>query len=235
MSKNQIQCRVDAMKKYTISICLALIAATQSALCNVSPEAALKELKEGNARYVAGKSKHPRIDPERRMATSLEGQEPIAAILGCADSRVPPEIVYDQGFADLFVVRVAGNVSAVAELASLEYAVAVLHVPLIVVLGHTKCGAVEAAIKNKPLPGNLPELVKMIRPAVEEASKTKGTAEELFARSIDKNVELSISEMMKRSPVIKGAVDSKKLKIVGALRHITDGHIDWLPRTAPGK
>ncbi|MBK9205444.1 MAG: hypothetical protein IPL73_24075 [Candidatus Obscuribacter sp.] len=131
---------------------LALLASTCGALADVSPDAALKSLKAGNARYIDGKSIHPRIDAERRRATALEGQTPIAAVLGCADSRVPPEIVFDQGFADLFVVRVAGNVCAMPELASIEYSVAALKVPLIVVFGHTKCGAVEAAIKINHCP-----------------------------------------------------------------------------------
>jgi carbonic anhydrase len=206
---------------------LALLASTCGALADVSPDAALKALKAGNARYIVGKSDHPRIDAERRRATALEGQTPIAAILGCADSRVPPEIVFDQGFADLFVVRVAGNVCAMPELASIEYSVAALKVPLIVVFGHTKCGAVDAAIKNKPLPGSLPDLVKMIRPAVEEAEKEKGAGDDLLTRATERNV-VKIIEDLKKSPVIKAAIDAKQLKIVGAMRHIKDGHVSWL-------
>ncbi|MBP6351634.1 MAG: carbonic anhydrase [Candidatus Obscuribacter sp.] len=206
---------------------LALLASTCSALADVSSDAALKALKAGNARYIVGKSDHPRIDAERRRATALEGQTPIAAILGCADSRVPPEIVFDQGFADLFVVRVAGNVCAMPELASIEYSVAALKVPLIVVFGHTKCGAVDAAIKNKPLPGSLPDLVKMIRPAVEEAEKEKGAGDDLLTRATERNV-VKIIEDLKKSPVIKAAIDAKQLKIVGAMRHIKDGHVSWL-------
>ncbi|MBL0185174.1 MAG: carbonic anhydrase [Candidatus Obscuribacter sp.] len=206
---------------------LALLASTCSALADVSSDAALKALKAGNARYIVGKSDHPRIDAERRRATALEGQTPIAAILGCADSRVPPEIVFDQGFADLFVVRVAGNVCAMPELASIEYSVAALKVPLIVVFGHTKCGAVDAAIKNKPLPGSLPDLVKMIRPAVEEAEKEKGAGDDLLTRATERHVARCIEEL-KKSPVIKAAIDAKQLKIVGAMRHIKDGHVSWL-------
>ena len=178
------------MKKQTRFLNLlafTLIISAPSALCKVSPEAAIQALKDGNARYITGKSSHPRIDPERRQATALEGQTPIAAILGCADSRVPPEIVFDQGFADLFVVRVAGNVCAMPELASIEYAVAVLKVPSIVVLGHTKCGAVDAAIKNGPLPGSLPALIKMIRPAVEASENDKGPKRNMLAQATELN------------------------------------------------
>lgn len=206
---------------------LALLASTSTAFADVSPDAALKALKAGNTRYINGKSNHPRIDADRRRATALEGQTPIAAILGCADSRVPPEIIFDQGFADLFVVRVAGNVCAMPELASIEYSVVALKVPLIVVVGHTKCGAVDAAIKNKPLPGSLPDLVKLIRPAVEEAEKDKGAADDLLARATERNVARSIEDL-KKSPVIKTAIDAKQLKIVGAIRHIKDGHVSWL-------
>lgn len=178
---------------------LALLASTCGALADVSPDAALKSLKAGNARYIDGKSIHPRIDAERRRATALEGQTPIAAVLGCADSRVPPEIVFDQGFADLFVVRVAGNVCAMPELASIEYSVAALKVPLIVVFGHTKRGAVEAAIKNKPLPGSLPDLIKLIRPAVEEAEKEKGAGDNLQTRATERNAVRIIEDLKKES------------------------------------
>mgnify|MGYP003387220541 CR=1 FL=1 len=216
------------MKKLLPTLCLTLLTALPAAHSQVSPDAASKALQDGNARYVAGKSTHPRIDPERRKATALEGQTPIAAILGCADSRVPPEIIFDQGFADLFVVRVAGNVAGALETASVEYSVAVLKVPLIVVLGHTKCGAVDAAIKNGKLPGSLPELMKMIRPAVIEAEKEKKTSTDLSTLAMEKNVNLAIATL-EQSPVIKAAMDKKQIKILGAIRHIEDGHVTWLP------
>ncbi|MBS1953146.1 MAG: carbonic anhydrase [Cyanobacteria bacterium SZAS-4] len=218
------------MKKQTCLLNLfafALIASIPTALAAVTPDASIQALKDGNTRYINGKSIHPRIDADRRKMTALEGQTPISAILGCADSRVPPEIIFDQGFADLFVVRVAGNVCAVPEIASIEYAVAVLKVPSIVVIGHTKCGAVDAAIKNGPLPGSLPDLVKMIRPAVETCEKDKTSKTDLLTRATEQNVRNTIADLSK-SPVIKEAIDSKKLKIVGAIRHIKDGHVSWL-------
>jgi len=194
----------------------------------MSPDAALKQLQDGNARYVHGTTTHPRIDAIRRRMTAEQGQTPIAAVLGCADSRVPPEIVFDQGFADLFVVRVAGNVCGVPELASIEYGVLVLKVPLIVVLGHTKCGAVEAAISKKELPGSLPELMSMIRPSVDKAEKETNASEDMMFRTTKANVFHSMSTLMELSPIIREAVESKKLKIVGAIREIRDGHIDFL-------
>jgi carbonic anhydrase len=216
------------MRLFNVSVVVALLASISPAFCNVTPDAALSRLKDGNARYVAGKSAHPRIDPERRNATALEGQEPIAAILGCADSRVPPEIMFDQGFAELFVVRVAGNVCAMPELASIEYAVVALHAPLIVVVGHTKCGAVDAAIKNKPLPGSLPKLVEMIRPAVKSAEKDTSSKDDLLLRATKSNVRQTIQAISEGSPVVKEALAAKKVKIVGAIRDIRDGHIDWM-------
>ncbi len=218
------------MKKQTCLLnlfALALVASVPSALCKVTPDASIQALKDGNTRYINGKSIHPRIDADRRKMTALEGQTPISAILGCADSRVPPEIIFDQGFADLFVVRVAGNVCAVPEIASIEFAVAVLKVPSIVVIGHTKCGAVDAAIKNGPLPGSLPELVKMIRPAVETCEKDKTSKTDLLTRATEQNVKNTIADLSK-SPVIKAALDSKQLRIEGAIRHIEDGHVSWL-------
>lgn len=208
-------------------LAFASLAAVPSALSKVTPDASIQALKDGNTRYVNGKSIHPRIDADRRKMTALEGQTPISAILGCADSRVPPEIIFDQGFADLFVVRVAGNVCAVPEIASIEFAVAVLKVPSIVVIGHTKCGAVDAAIKNGPLPGSLPDLVKMIRPAVETCEKDKTSKTDLLTRATEQNVKNTIADLSK-SPVIKAALDSKQLRIVGAIRHIEDGHVSWL-------
>lgn len=194
----------------------------------LTPDQALAELKAGNARYMGGKSAHPRIDVDRRRATADNGQEPIAAILGCADSRVPPEIVFDQPFANLFVVRVAGNVCGIPELASIEYGVAALHTPLIVVLGHTKCGAVQAAVDKKPLPGSLPELMSMIRPSVDAAEKDKNAGDDLVTRATKQNVLHSMSVLMDLSPIVKNAVKDGKVKLVGAIREIRDGHIEFI-------
>jgi carbonic anhydrase len=217
------------MKKLAFALPLSLLLCIQAVSAQVmTPDAAWKQLQDGNARYVHGTSIHPRIDAIKRRLTADQGQTPVAAILGCADSRVPPEIVFDQGFADLFVVRVAGNVCGIPELASIEYGVLVLKVPLIVVLGHTKCGAVDAAISKKELPGSLPELMSMIRPSVDKAEKETNSSEDLMHRTTKANVFHSMSVLMELSPIIREAVESKKLKIVGAVREIRDGHIDFI-------
>src|SRR5688572_3946938 len=111
-------------------------------------DASLMLLKEGNARYASGKSQHPHLDAERRSSTVSQGQEPFATILACSDSRDPVELIFDRGVGDLFVVRVAGNVAGISELASVEYGVGHLNTPLLIVMGHTKCGAVTAVVKG---------------------------------------------------------------------------------------
>ena len=139
-------------------VCLALVVAVearaQEPKMKVSPEAALERLKAGNARFVTDKAEK-RVSDAKMRAELAKGQHPFAIILACADSRVPPEFLFDQGLGDLFVVRVAGNVTGEEVLGSIEYAVAHLHVPLVVVLGHEKCGAVKAALDQVEPEGNL--------------------------------------------------------------------------------
>src|SRR5262245_36848791 len=118
-------------------------------------DASLTLLKEGNSRFATGKSQHPHHDAERRSSTVAQGQEPFATVLGCSDSREPVELIFDRGVGDLFVVRVAGNVAGTSELASMEYGVGHLNTPLLIVMGHTKCGGVAAAVKAAALNGNL--------------------------------------------------------------------------------
>lgn len=197
---------------------------------SLSPAAALSQLKAGNARYLDGVSKHPRIDPARRLKTAKQGQTPIASILSCADARVPVESVFDKGFGDLFVVRVAGNVCEMAELASIEYGVIYLKTPLIVVLGHSKCGAVQAAIAGgDDLEGQIPLLLKEIRPAVETVHQNhpglKG--ERLEDAAIEQNVRRSIERILE-SPGLRKAVEEKKVMIVGAIRDLKSGKVRWL-------
>ncbi len=193
-------------------------------------EAALAKLKEGNIRYVGGKSTVLRIDPIRRELTATSGQHPIATILGCADARVPPEIVFDQKFANLFVIRVAGNVTGVSEVASAEYGVHYLGTPLVVVLGHSACGAVKAAVDKTPLEGKLPKLIEMITPAVDNAHaanpKLKGDA--FTEAAVEENVRYQMSTLLKQSDLIRKANSAGKIKVVGAVRDIMTGKIHWL-------
>lgn len=193
-------------------------------------QASLQKLKEGNKRYVDGKPTAPRTDVERRERTATEGQKPIATILGCSDARVPPEIIFDQKFGNLFVIRVAGNVTGTSEVASVEYGVGYLGTPIVVVLGHSSCGAVQAAVEKTPLDGKLPKLVELISPAVEKAKSAnpKAKGDKLMEAAVDENVRHQIKELTTKSEMLKKAVDSGKIKIVGAVRDIMTGAIRWL-------
>jgi len=185
---------------------------------------ALQRLAEGNKRYVAGRATHPNRAAKRR-AEVAKGQQPIAAILGCADSRVPPEVVFDQGLGDLFVVRVAGNFADEAGLGSLEYAVAVLKVPLIVVLGHGKCGAVEAAIKGGESPGHIRSLVKALKPAVDTV---KGQPGDLLDNAVRANVVTVVGRLRGMKPILVDFVEKGKLKVAGGRYDLESGVVDLI-------
>ncbi len=205
---------------------------TSYADTTLSPQQVLQRLKEGNSRYLSGKSIHPRFDTSKRQQTAREGQKPIATILGCSDARVPPEMVFDQGFGDLFVVRVAGNVCAVAELASIEYGVKYLHTPVIVVMGHTKCGAVDGALSGAELRGSLPKLIALISPVTDKtkANHPDLTGNKLLDAAVEDNVRNSIAEILKNSPGLANLVEQKKLIIVGGVRNIENGSVRWLDK-----
>ena len=187
----------------------------------VSPDKALKQLIEGNKRFVEEKRAAPNQSRLRLQETAV-AQYPFASILGCADSRVPAEIVFDQGLGDLFVVRVAGNVSSQTAIGSLEFSTAVLGSQLIVVLGHAKCGAVIAAIKNEPLPGRIGVFVEEIKPAVETARYKTGDVEK---NSIIANVQYQVKKLAESSTIIGGLVKEGKLKIVGGLYDLASGKV----------
>jgi len=193
-----------------------------------SPEAALAALKTGNQRFRAGKSTGHH-DSIGKAAASAAHQYPVACAFTCADSRTSPEAIFDLGVGELFVCRVAGVASGVNDDASLEYGTAVLGAPLIVVMGHTNCGAMKAAIANKPLPGSLPKLVSQIRPAVEKAGAANPHADSstLLAAATREQVRTEIRHLM-GSPVIRKQVQAGKLKVVGAIYNLEDGSLIWL-------
>ncbi len=192
---------------------------------DIPPSDALDQLMQGNANYIAGTPKERDFSVGR--AARAEGQAPIVGVLACADSRVPPEIIFDQGPGKVFVVRDAGNVVSKYGLASLEFAVAVLGVPLILVLGHSSCGAVASALQSarerSKLPGHLPELVKAIQPAVDAAHAKHPS--DLLATTINENVRLGMRELKTRSDVIGKAVSSGKVAIKGGVYELATGKI----------
>jgi carbonic anhydrase len=192
------------------------------------PEALLRKLLEGNKRFVKGETTAPRRKPED-FAKLAEGQTPLAIIVGCSDSRVPPEILFDQGVGDLFVVRVAGNVvSGVGATVkgSIEYAVAELNVSLVMVLGHTQCGAVKSAVQhikaNDTLPGAIAELVNSIKPAV---LKAKGQEGDALENAIKANVGIGADRLSSLEPILAGPVKKGLVKVVGGVYDLRTGRV----------
>lgn len=190
---------------------------------------ALARLTAGNQRYVTQLSISPNQTIERREQVS-GGQTPFAVILGCSDSRVPPEIVFDQGIGDLFVVRVAGNIfDNSVGLGSIEYAVEHFHCPLLLVLGHEKCGAVQATIDTlghpEPLPGKIGNIVEAIKPAVEQA---QGETGELLDNAVRANIRRVVSQLQGADPFLTELQAAGKLKITGARYALTSGAVEIL-------
>ncbi len=196
----------------------------------VSPDDAVKMLKAGNERYVAGKLEHPNVSADRRGETAKGGQKPYVTILSCADSRVPLEFLFDAGIGDLFVIRVAGNVADTDEIGTIEYGVGHLKTPVLLVLGHTKCGAVTAVVQGADVHGCIPELVDNIKPAVDTARKQspKATTDELVNEAIRANVWQSIEDTVKRSAEVRELINEKKLRVIGGIYDIESGRINWL-------
>ncbi len=193
----------------------------------ISPDAALERLMKGNARYVEGVSRRHDFKHEREVLST--GQNPFAAVLSCADSRIAPEYCFDTARGDLFVCRVAGNFASDDIIASLEYAVQVLSTPLIIVLGHGSCGAVDATIKSlkdgATLPGHLPALVAALAPAV---STVQGVPGDLLANAISRNVKLNVEKLKASPPILKSFVDDKKIRIVGGIYELNTGRVELL-------
>jgi carbonic anhydrase len=192
---------------------------------SVAPAEAISKLKEGNSRYTSGNLQHPGQTTERRTELA-KTQHPYAAIVCCSDSRVPPEVVFDQGLGDLFIVRVAGNVINDEGLGSLEYTVDHLGTRLILVLGHQRCGAVDAAretiaAKGKA-PGHIESLVKAIKPAVE------ATAKDDLEATIKANVKNVVQALRSSTPILKAEVDSGKIQVIGGYYSLDTGAVTLL-------
>jgi carbonic anhydrase len=195
-------------------------AATPAASPSLSGDAALQKLLAGNQRFVEHKPQYP-DQYQGRLEELASAQHPFATILSCADSRVPPEIVFDQGIGDIFDVRVAGNISTPETLGSIEYAVALLGTPLLMVMGHERCGAVTAAVHNESVPGDISSFIKAIKPAVARVKKKPGDPVE---NAVVANVQYQI-ERLKRSKVLTAQIKSGKLKIVGGRYDLDTGSV----------
>jgi len=193
---------------------------------SITSELALQQLMEGNLRYAEGNASHPHQSLERR-AELISGQQPFAVILGCSDSRIPPELIFDQGLGDVFVIRTAGEVVDNASLASIEYAVDHLGVPLVMVLGHDSCGAVTAAVQGGEAEGHLGSLMDFIRPAVEQAREA-GEGSDLLNGSINNNVFNIVEALKSSQPVLSEKVDAGELMILGARYRLDSGLVEIL-------
>ena len=186
-------------------------------------EEAWQRLTEGNERFAAERLQNKSLGAARR-AVLAQGQHPFAIVLTCSDSRLAPELLFDQGLGDLFVVRVAGNVSEPFALGSIEYAVEHLHVPLVVVLGHEKCGAVAAALCGGHADGNLGKLIKEIKVGEHRASDK----DHELARAVENNVRYQTRLLSQRSDVLREHVERQKLRIVEGVYQFETGKVEWL-------
>jgi carbonic anhydrase len=193
----------------------------------LTPDGALARVMAGNARYVSGVAKRHDFEHEREALAG--GQNPFAAVLGCADSRIAPEYAFDTARGDLFVCRVAGNFASDESIASLEYAVSVLNTPLILVLGHDACGAVDATIKSMKdgttLPGHLPSLVAALSGAVKASAQQQGNQ---LDNAIKQNVLDNVAKLKTATPILSAAVGDNKLKVVGGVYRLRDGRVDMV-------
>lgn len=186
----------------------------------LDPDAALQKLMEGNQRFIQHHPQYP-DQSQARLQEVAQAQHPFATVLSCADSRVPAEIIFDQGIGDIFDVRIAGNIASTEAIGSIEYAVALLDTPVLMVLGHERCGAVTAAVKNEPLPGEISSFVKAILPAVD---KVKGQSGDAVDNAVIANVHYQI-EQLKRSQLLTERLQSGELKIVGGRYDLDTGEV----------
>ncbi len=191
---------------------------------DITPDQALTKLMAGNARFVAQRRTTPNQARERLLEVAA-GQAPFAALLSCADSRVPAEIVFDQGLGDLFVCRVAGNIATSEQIGSLEFGTAELGAKLIVVMGHTACGAVKATIEGGRLPGQIGSIIDNIQVGVERARNNPGA--DKLATAVKANASYQV-ELLKRSTLLGDLIDKKQLKIVDAYYDLNTGKVELL-------
>lgn len=220
---------IKTMKMLSIAAVLLLLCAFVAASeksSEITADQALQKLMDGNARFVSGNAIHPDQSAERR-AEVVSGQHPFAILVGCSDSRVPPEIVFDQGIGDIFVIRSAGEVMDNATLASIEYGAEHLGVPLVVVMGHDGCGAVKATVEEGEAPGHLASLVQAIQPAVDKA-RAEASEKEVLNSSIDINTENIVKQLENSEPILFTLVEEGNLTIVGARYHLDNGEVEIL-------
>jgi carbonic anhydrase len=212
---------------FTLATAAMGLAETKS---EVSPDAALAMLKEGNSRFVAGHARYPNLSAARRKQTAEKGQKPFAVVLACSDSRVPVEEIFNRGIGDIFTIRDAGNIATQTDIGSIEYAVDHLGTPLVVVMGHSHCGAVTATVQGGEAPPNIKAIIDFISPALAKvkAANPGKTGEALVAEVINANVQQGMRDIIKNSPIMREKVKDGKVKLVGALYDIKSGKVSWM-------
>ena len=200
----------------------------------ISALEALERLREGNRRFMSDAESRIAVESRARRSQLVAGQEPFAVILGCSDSRVPAEIVFDQGLGDLFVIRVAGNIAAPSQVESVEFAVGTLGTRLVVVLGHSGCGAINATLEalerpEEERPTDLGAIIGRVRPSVEPLLQTelRRSREELVSRAVRANVLASADRLRRRSPALAQTIEEEGLLIVGAEYSLRTGFVDF--------
>src|SRR5262245_26482977 len=208
-----------------LTCCFLMTAEGAEKESTLTPDQALKKLMEGNKRYATAHSQHPHQRSSRRHQLE-NNQHPFACILSCSDSRVSPEIVFDEGLGDLFVVRVAGNIVDNAVTGSIEYAVEHLGSSLVLVLGHESCGAVQATLGGGEPGTHIQTLVEAISPAVAEARKNSG---ELLHNAVHANVRLVVRQLRESGPILADQLRMRKVRIVGAVYQLDSGSVLLLP------
>jgi carbonic anhydrase len=220
--------KINLLKFLRVPIMLTMMAFSNSlalAQVKVSVDEAIARLKEGNLRFTEGKSIKPHQNFDRIKEVAM-GQSPFATVIGCSDSRVPNEIIFDQGLGDLFIVRTAGQVSTYASWGSIEFAEEILGTKLIVVLGHTQCGAVNAAVNLPEVPGHIVTLINAIKPAVVNAKKKQ--PDDLLDSAIRENILMQVEQLRNLEPVLAKRVRDNSIKIIGALYHLETGEVEFL-------
>jgi len=238
--KRGLHCLAFLCASAVLVVVMTAGAQAEMVVGKASPDEVIAMLKEGNERFVSGQALHQNTDAERlaQAGNESQGDHAFATVLSCSDSRVPVERIFDAGFIDLFVVRVAGNVVRTHEAGSIEYGLAHVHTPLLVVMGHTQCGAVAAVADvvqghKHVFERNIPPLVAPIVPAAERAMaahpEAPGRAVVPFA--IEENVWQSITDLFMQSPATRMMVRSGKVKVVGTIYDVGTGRVDWLPES----
>jgi carbonic anhydrase len=215
-------------KKFVLCLLLFPLFTTAAKPMHMTSQKAITSLKEGNKRFYKGLAIHPRQNQSQRNYTNKK-QQPFATILGCSDSRVPIEEIFDQGIGDVFTIRVAGNVISPDVIGSLEYG-AYLATPIIVILGHTHCDAVTAAYKNPVLKSYVKSLIAKIKPVIKKTKQKYPTlhGDAFMNKAIEANVWQSSKALLTKSTIIRNKVKNKKLKLIGAIYDIKSGKVKWL-------